>query len=34
MIQAKIIADSLNPQGDRLTTFIVTFPRIILAEFK
>ena len=33
MIQAKIIADSLNPQGDRLTTFIVTFPRIILAEF-
>jgi thymidylate synthase ThyX len=32
MIQAKIIADSLNPQGDRLTTFIVTFPRIILAE--
>jgi hypothetical protein len=33
MIQAKIVADSLNPQGDRLTTFIVTFPRIILAEF-
>jgi thymidylate synthase ThyX len=33
MIQAKIIADSLNPQRDRLTTFIVTFPRIILAEF-
>lgn len=33
MIQAKIIADSINPQGDRLTTFIVTFPRIILAEF-
>jgi thymidylate synthase ThyX len=33
MIQAKIIADSLNLQGDRLTTFIVTFPRIILAEF-
>lgn len=33
MIQAKVIADSINPQGDRLTTFIVTFPRIILAEF-
>jgi hypothetical protein len=33
MIQAKIVADSINPQGDRLTTFIVTFPRIILAEF-
>ncbi len=33
MIQAKIIADSINPQGNRLTTFIVTFPRIILAEF-
>jgi thymidylate synthase ThyX len=33
MIQAKIIADSINSQGDRLTTFIVTFLRIILAEF-
>jgi thymidylate synthase ThyX len=33
MIQAKIVADSLSLQGDRLTTFIVTFPRIILAEF-
>ena len=33
MIQSKIIADSLGPNGDRLTTFIVTFPRIILAEF-
>jgi thymidylate synthase ThyX len=33
MIQAKVIADSINLQGDRLTTFIVTFPRIILAEF-
>jgi hypothetical protein len=32
MIQAKIIADSLNPHGNRLTTFVVTFPRIILAE--
>ena len=33
MIEAKIIADSLGPNEDRLTTFIVTFPRIILAEF-
>ena len=33
MIQAEIIADSLSPQGNRLTTFIVTFPRIVLAEF-
>jgi len=33
MIEAKIVADSLNPQRDRLTTFIVTFPRIILSEF-
>lgn len=32
MIKAEIIADSINPVGDRLTTFIVTFPRIILAE--
>jgi hypothetical protein len=33
MIEAKIIADSIGPNGDRLTTFVVTFPRIILAEF-
>lgn len=33
MIQSKIIADSLGPNGDRLTTFVVTFPRIVLAEF-
>jgi len=32
MIQAKIIADSKNQKGDRITTFILTFPRIILAE--
>lgn len=32
MIKAEIIADSLNLQGDRLTTFKVTFPRYILAE--
>jgi thymidylate synthase ThyX len=32
MIKAKIIADSKNQFGDRITTFVVTFPRIILAE--
>lgn len=30
--QAKIIADSKNEFGNRITTFLVTFPRIILAE--
>lgn len=29
---ARIIADSKNEYGNRLTTFIITFPRIILAE--
>jgi len=33
MIKAEIIADSLNPQGKRLTTFVLEFPRIVLAEF-
>lgn len=33
MIQAEIIADSLNEYGNRLTTFVLTFPRIVLAEF-
>lgn len=32
MIKAEIVADSLSPQGDRLTSLLVTFPRIILAE--
>lgn len=32
-ITATIICDSLNPFGGRLTTFVLTFPRIILAEF-
>lgn len=32
MIEAKIIADSLGPNGDRLTTFVVTYPRIIHSE--
>lgn len=30
---AKILADNLAPSGHRLTTFEVTFPRIVLAEF-
>jgi thymidylate synthase ThyX len=33
LISAKIIADSKNPQGDRITTFVLVFPRIVLAEF-
>lgn len=33
MIQAKVIADSLSPQGHRLTTLEVVMPRYILAEF-
>lgn len=32
MIQAKIIADSKNEFGNRITTMMVTFPRFILAE--
>lgn len=31
--EAKILADSISPAGHRLTTFEVTFPRIVLAEF-
>lgn len=33
MIKAEIIADSKNEFGDRITTFVLNFPRIILAEF-
>lgn len=33
MINATIIADSKNEFGNRLTTFVLTMPRIILAEF-
>lgn len=32
-ISAKIVADSINQQGDRITTMEVVFPRMILAEF-
>ena len=31
-ISAQIVADSVNTQGDRITTYILTFPRFILAE--
>lgn len=30
---AKVIADSMSPDGYRITSFEVTFPRIVLAEF-
>lgn len=32
MIKATIIADSKNTSGQRITSFVCTFPRIILAE--
>lgn len=32
MIKAEIIADSLNPVGDRLTTFILEYPRYVHSE--
>jgi hypothetical protein len=32
MFRCEIVADSLSPQGLRLTSFLVTLPRIILAE--
>lgn len=32
MIKTEIIADSLNPQGKRLTTFILEYPRMVHAE--
>lgn len=32
-IKAKIIADSVNPAGDRLTTFELEYPRFIHSEF-
>jgi len=33
MIEAKIIKDSIAPSGVRLTTFVLTYPRFIHAEF-
>lgn len=32
MISAKVIADSKNEHGNRITTMVLTFPRYILAE--
>ena len=29
---ATVVADSINPQGDRLTSLLITFPRILLSE--
>lgn len=31
-IKAEIVADSVNQQGDRLTSLVLTYPRIIHAE--
>ena len=31
-ISAKIVADSIDPRGNRITTFILTYPRMIHAE--
>ncbi len=31
-IKAEIVADSLSSQGERLTSLLITFPRIILSE--
>jgi thymidylate synthase ThyX len=33
MIKAQIVCDSLAPSGVRLTTFVLTYPRFIHAEF-
>ena len=33
MINAKIVADSMSPEGVRLTTLQLRYPRFILAEF-
>ena len=31
-IEAKIVADSISPQGNRITTFLLTYPRFIHSE--
>lgn len=33
MIKAEIICDSVGPHGKRLTTFVLTYPRFVHAEF-
>jgi len=32
MIEAKIICDSVNPSGNRLTSFLLTYPRMVHGE--
>ena len=32
-MKAEVIADSISPAGDRLTTMVVEFPRFVLAEY-
>jgi hypothetical protein len=32
-ISARVVADSMSPDGRRLTTFVLTYPRFIHAEF-
>lgn len=31
-ISAKIVADSIDSRGNRITTFVLTYPRFIHAE--
>lgn len=31
-IKAEIIADTISPQGNRITSYILTYPRFIHAE--
>lgn len=33
MIEAKIVLDSVNPQGSRITSWLLTYPRFIHSEF-
>jgi hypothetical protein len=33
MIAIKIVTDSINQKGERLTTFLLTYPRFIHSEF-
>ena len=33
MIESKIVLDSINQNGNRITTYVITYPRWILAEF-
>jgi hypothetical protein len=32
MINCKIVADSINPQGDRITSMLLTYPRMPLSS--